>query len=162
LPAGEEHPRTRRPGDGGGDVQGVRAAGRQHARGHPDDAGVPVREPFPAQRPGDSLPASARRRPRLGQRLRRSPRVSPRLPAQFAGLEPLAERWALPTEHERYTARLASTMEEMQAFYDAVVPQAEASMAYLEKLPFDALPEDAVNLLHLLYSMVQVSFPVEV
>jgi hypothetical protein len=88
--------------------------------------------------------------------------VSARLPALFADLEPFADTWALPTGHERYTTRLASTMDEMQAFYDAVVPRAKEATAYLEMLPFDALPEDATNLLHLLYSMVQVSFPVEV
>ncbi|MFD0691673.1 hypothetical protein [Actinomadura fibrosa] len=88
--------------------------------------------------------------------------MSALLPENFADLEPFAERWCLATEHERYGARLASTTEEMQAFYDAVVPRAEEAMSYLEKLPFDALPEDALNLLHLLYSMIQVSFPVEV
>ena len=84
------------------------------------------------------------------------------LPAQFADLEPFAATWCLPTERERYSARLASSTREMQAFYDAVTPRAEAAMAYLEQLPFDALPPDATNLLHLLYSMIQVSFPVEV
>ncbi|MFV2175250.1 hypothetical protein ACFHW2_29535 [Actinomadura sp. LOL_016] len=88
--------------------------------------------------------------------------MSALLPAEFADLEPFAEKWCLPTEHQRYTARLASTMAEMQAFYDAAVPRAEDAMAYLEALPFDALPADATNLLHLLYSMIQVSFPVEV
>jgi hypothetical protein len=88
--------------------------------------------------------------------------VSARLPAPFADLEPFAEKWALPTEHERYTTRLASTTDEVQAFYDVVVPRAQDGMAYLEKLRLDALPEDATNLLHLLYSMIQVSFPVEV
>lgn len=84
------------------------------------------------------------------------------LPAEFADLEPFAGKWCLATERERYGTRLASTTEEMQAFYDAVVPRAEEAMAYLEGLPFDALPDDAANLLHLLYSMIQVSFPVEV
>lgn len=88
--------------------------------------------------------------------------MSALLPAEFADLEPFAGTWCLPTEHERYSTRLASTMEEMQAFYDAVVPRAGDCMAYLEAVPFDALPEDATNLLHLLYSMIQVSFPVEV
>jgi hypothetical protein len=88
--------------------------------------------------------------------------VSAPLPEEFAELEPFAEKWCLPTEHERYGTRLASTMDEMQAFYDAVVPRAEEAMSYLEKLPYDALPEDATNLLHLLYSMIEVSFPVEV
>ncbi len=84
------------------------------------------------------------------------------LPEEFADLEPFAATWCLPTEHERYHTRLASTMDEMQALYDAAMPRAEEAMAYLEKLPFDALPQDALNLLHLLYSLIQVSFPVEV
>ncbi|XVQ09402.1 hypothetical protein ACQP1W_43890 [Spirillospora sp. CA-255316] len=88
--------------------------------------------------------------------------MSALLPKEFAGLEPFAGKWCLPTEHERYGTRLASTMDEMQAFYDAVVPRAEEAMSYLEKLPYDSLPEDATNLLHLLYSMIEVSFPVEV
>ena len=45
---------------------------------------------------------------------------------------------------------------------DAVTPRADAAMAYLEQFPLDALPEDATNLLHLLYSMIMVSFPVEI
>jgi hypothetical protein len=88
--------------------------------------------------------------------------MSALLPAEFADLEPFARTWCLATEQERYGTRLDSSMEEMQALYDAVTPRAEDSLAYLERLPFDALPDDAVHLLHLLYSMIQVSFPVEV
>jgi hypothetical protein len=84
-----------------------------------------------------------------------------RLPAEFADLEPFAETWCLPTEPERYDRRLASTMTDMAAFYDAIAPRAEAAMAYLEQHPLHDLPEDATNLLHLLYSMIMVSFPVE-
>jgi hypothetical protein len=84
------------------------------------------------------------------------------LPPGFADLEPFAATWCLPTERLRYDRRLASTIADMEAFYDAVVPRAEEAMTYLEGLPFDALPDDAANLLHLLYSMIQVSFPVEV
>ena len=84
------------------------------------------------------------------------------LPAEFADLEPFAATWCLPTESERYGRRMASTMDEMQAFYDAVVPRADAAMTHLAQFPLHSLPEDGLNLLHLLYSMVQVSFPVEV
>ena len=84
------------------------------------------------------------------------------LPDEFADLEPFAAKWCLPTERERYGTRLASTMAEMQAFYDAVTPRAEAAMDYIARFPFDQLPEEAQNLLHLLYSMIQISFPVEV
>ncbi|CAO5191982.1 Xaa-Pro dipeptidase [Frankia sp. AiPs1] len=83
------------------------------------------------------------------------------LPAEFADLEPFAAQWCLPTEHERYHARLASTTEEMQTFYDAVTPRAEAAMDYLDALSLDSLPDEATNLLYLLYSMIQASFPVE-
>jgi hypothetical protein len=88
--------------------------------------------------------------------------MSVMLPTEFADLEPFAAAWCLPTERERYATRLASDMAEMQAFYDAATPRAEEAMTYLEQFPLDQLPETARNLLHLLYSMVQISFPVEV
>jgi hypothetical protein len=88
--------------------------------------------------------------------------MSALLPREFADLEPFAAQWCLPTERERYAARLAATLEEMQAFYDAAAPRAEDCMAYIEQLPFDALPEDATRLLHLVYSLIQASFPVEI
>ncbi len=84
------------------------------------------------------------------------------LPAGFADLEPFAAKWSLATEQDRYTERLASSMDEIQAFYDAVTPRADEAMAYCDKFPLDDMPEDALRLLHMLYSMVMVSFPVEV
>jgi hypothetical protein len=83
------------------------------------------------------------------------------LPAEFADLEPYAA-WALPTEPERYARRLASTMAEMQAFYDAAFPRLEAAIAYIDQYPLDDLPGDARGLMHLLQSLIMVSFPVEV
>jgi len=82
-------------------------------------------------------------------------------PSQFSDLEQFAAKWCLPTEQERYEVRLASSMKEMQAFYDAITPRADEAMTYLDKFPLDELPEDGLNLLHLLYSMIMVSFPVE-
>jgi hypothetical protein len=84
------------------------------------------------------------------------------LPSEFSDLEPFAAKWCLATEQERYMERLASSMEEMQAFYDAIFPVADEAMTYLDKFPLDDMPDDALNLLHLLYSLVMVSFPVEV
>ena len=82
------------------------------------------------------------------------------LPSEFADLEPFAD-WALPTERERYAKRLASTMDEMQAFYDAALPRLEDAASYLEQFPLDDLPEDALHLLLICYSLINVSFPVE-
>jgi hypothetical protein len=84
------------------------------------------------------------------------------LPSPFSDLEPFAAKWCLPTERQRFAQRMASTMDEMQAFYDAFFPRAEAAITHCEKFPLDEMPEDAQRLLHLLYSLVMVSFPVEV
>ena len=83
------------------------------------------------------------------------------LPGEFSDLEPFAARWSLPTERERYAERLSSSMDDLQDFYDAVFPRTEAARKYLDQFPLDDLPEDATNLLHLLYSLISVSFAVE-
>ena len=83
------------------------------------------------------------------------------LPAQFADLEPFAPRWCLATERERFAQRIAGPMESLQEFYDAFFPRAEEAMTYLDQYPLDELPEDALHLLQLLYSLIMVSFPVE-
>ena len=83
------------------------------------------------------------------------------LPPEFADLEPFAD-WCLATEAERYAKRLGSSMDDMQAFYDVAFPRLEAAMAYLDQLDLNDLPDDAGRLLLLCYSLINVSFPVEV
>jgi hypothetical protein len=84
------------------------------------------------------------------------------LPPEFSDLEPFVRDWCFDGEPERYAKRLASTMEEIQEFYDAIMPRAEEAIRYLEKLPLSDLPEDAYRLLKLLYSLIVMSFPVEI
>jgi hypothetical protein len=84
------------------------------------------------------------------------------LPKEFSDLEPWVAEWCLDSEPERYAKRKSSTMDEIQAFYDAVFPRAEAAIQYLDKLPIDDLPEDAWRLLKLLYSLILMSYAVEV
>jgi hypothetical protein len=88
--------------------------------------------------------------------------AEPLLPPEFSDLEPWAAEWCLDSEPERYAKRLSSTMDEIQAFYGAVFPRAEAAIQYLDKLPLDDLPEAASRLLKLLYSLILMSFPVEI
>jgi hypothetical protein len=83
------------------------------------------------------------------------------LPSEFADLEPFAAKWCLATERERFAARMASSMDEMQTFYDACFPRAEDAIAYCDRFPLDDMPDDAQRLLQLLYSLVMTSFPVE-
>jgi hypothetical protein len=84
------------------------------------------------------------------------------LPSQFSDLEPFARKWCLATEQERYAVRLSSTMEEMQGFYDACFPRAAEALAFCGQFPLDDMPEDGVHLLQLMYSLINVSYPVEV
>ena len=84
-----------------------------------------------------------------------------KLPAQFADLEPYAD-WAIPTEKARYDKRIASTMDELQAFYDAVFPRMEVAAKYLEGVSLDGISDEDKHLLWLYCSLVTVSFPVEV
>jgi hypothetical protein len=85
-----------------------------------------------------------------------------RLPSAFAELERFAETWCLPTETERWNQRLASSMAEMHEFYDAFFPRLEEAIDYCDKFSLDDLPDDALNLLHLIYSLIMVAMSVEI
>jgi hypothetical protein len=85
----------------------------------------------------------------------------PSLPPDFADLEPFAD-WAVPTERARYAKRIASTMEDLQGFYDAAFPRIGDALAYFEQFSVDALPEDGQRLLWLYCALMTASFPVEV
>ena len=56
---------------------------------------------------------------------------------------------------------MASSMADMHAFYDAFFPRLEEAIDYCDKFPLDDLPEDARTLMHLMQSLIMVSFPIE-
>jgi hypothetical protein len=87
--------------------------------------------------------------------------TDPLLPPEFAELEPYAGTWCLATEPERWAQRLRSSMAELQAFYDAFFPRAEAAIAYCDAFPLDDMPAHAGRLLQLLHSLLMVSYAVE-
>lgn len=84
------------------------------------------------------------------------------LPVEFAALEPFAQTWCLATETERYHRRVASSMEEMQAFHDAFFPRLEEAIEYCDTFPLDELPDDVVHLVQLIHSLIMVAMSVEV
>jgi hypothetical protein len=83
------------------------------------------------------------------------------LPSAYADLEVFSD-WALPSEKDRYAKRIASSMDELQAFYDAAFPRLEDSTEYLQSVSIDGISDEDQNLLWLFASLVTVSFPVEV
>ena len=82
------------------------------------------------------------------------------LPAAFADLEPFIA-WSLATESERQRKRMSSSMAEIQAFYDAILPRMDAVIAYLDQFSLNAMPADAQRLLHLTFSLAEIASAVE-
>lgn len=84
------------------------------------------------------------------------------LPSEFADLEPFAVTWCLETEPERWAQRMASTVAEMQAFYDAGFHRIAELLAYCDKFSLDDMPDEARRLLQLVYSIIMVAMCVEI
>ncbi len=84
------------------------------------------------------------------------------LPSAFAELEDYAQNWCLATETERWNARVSASMPELRDFYDAFFPRLEEAIDYCDKFPLDNLPDDALNLLHMIYSLIMVAMAVEI
>ena len=82
------------------------------------------------------------------------------LPKQFKDLESFAE-WALVTERQRNQKRGTSTMDAIQAFYDAIFPRMEAIVEYLNQYPLDQMPGEAERLFHMTLSLAEIAPAVE-
>jgi len=82
------------------------------------------------------------------------------LPSGFADLEQFLQ-WALPTSAERNRERLASSMDEITAFYNALLPRLEEVLAYLDQFSLQEMPHDARRLMFLTLSLAEVSIAVE-
>lgn len=83
------------------------------------------------------------------------------LPDQFQDLNSFSERWALATERERNERRRSSTMEEIQGFYEAMLPRMDEIINYLNQYPLDGLPAEAKLLFYLALSLMEISPSVE-
>ena len=71
-----------------------------------------------------------------------------RLPEQFRDLEQWLA-WSLETEGERSDHRQASAMEDITAFYEALLARMDEVLSYLEQFNLDELPDDARRLFYL-------------
>lgn len=88
--------------------------------------------------------------------------MHPMLPSAFAEFEGYARTWCLATETERWNARINASMPELRDFYDAFFPRLEEAIDYCDKFPLDNVPDDALNLLHMIYSLIMVAMAVEI
>ena len=85
--------------------------------------------------------------------------MNTQLPSEFSDLEQFAP-WALPTSVERNKKRVESSMDEINAFYDAMLPRAEKALAYLDQFSLQEMPQDAQRLMFLTLSLAEVSIAV--
>jgi len=84
-----------------------------------------------------------------------------KLPAEFSDLEPFAD-WIIDTERDRHLRRLASSIEEIRRFYDAMLPRMDAVMKLLGRFGVDDTPPAEVRNLYLIaLSFMEVSHPIE-
>ena len=81
-------------------------------------------------------------------------------PDGFSELEPFAD-WAVHGERARYAKRIASTMDELQAFYDVAMTRIDDALVYLEQYAVEDLTEQGKRLLWLYCALATVAFPVE-
>ena len=81
-------------------------------------------------------------------------------PQPFQDLEAYLN-WALATESERTAKRVSSSMQDIQAFYDTMLPRMDACAAYLDHFPLDHMPPDAERLVWMTLSLMEVANAVE-
>ena len=86
--------------------------------------------------------------------------AQPELPAPFQDLMPFVH-WALQPERARVEQRLTSSMEEIQAFYDAMMQRIDEILDYLDKHLGENMPDSVHRLFLMSLSLVEVVIVVE-
>ena len=86
----------------------------------------------------------------------------PILPAGFEDLTPYVERWAHDGFQTRWDARAKAEMPEIQAFYDAMLPRAEAALAVIQPFSLEQLTGPMARLYQLVLGLAHAAMAVEV
>ncbi|MDE0410342.1 MAG: hypothetical protein OXN81_21055 [Alphaproteobacteria bacterium] len=84
----------------------------------------------------------------------------PLLPDTFEELAPFAD-WALETECARTEKKVMASMDEIRAFYDAMIPRIENVLTFLEDHFGGDMPTEAHRLHLMSLSLVDIAIIVE-
>lgn len=87
--------------------------------------------------------------------------MSAPLPALWADLEPLASRFALPTEAQRAQRHREAEYAELEALYRTLLPRVPAILEALNAKPLDGLDAGEQRLLWLTLAFVEAAVAVE-
>ena len=88
--------------------------------------------------------------------------VEIRLPAEFSELDEYVEQWCNEGMAAQYSARLNSSIPEMQPFYEAVKARVDDIKAYLDQIAFEDYSDADAALGRLLIGWVPVAEAIEV
>lgn len=83
------------------------------------------------------------------------------LPREFTELEPYLD-WALPSIGQRRAKRLGSSMDSIEAFYQAILPKMREIATYLNGFELSKLDGRQRRLLDLAFSFMAVAPAVEI
>lgn len=84
------------------------------------------------------------------------------LPTGFEDLLPFVDRWAVDDTAARIKLRAEASMEDIQAFYDAMVGRADEAMSLIDTHSLHALPDDVGRLCRLVLALAQAAMAVEI
>jgi hypothetical protein len=83
------------------------------------------------------------------------------LPAGFSALEPLVAEWALANERDRYLKLHSVKLEQLKAFYDAMLPRMDEIMEYLKAQPLTGMAPEAETLYRLAMTFAETAHPLD-
>ncbi len=78
----------------------------------------------------------------------------------MAAIGPYAHEWSLPASALRVAKRTSSSMDEINDFYEAVLPWMEEILNYLNQFPLEAIPAEAKPVAYIALAMCEVDNPV--
>lgn len=85
----------------------------------------------------------------------------PALPQGFEDLERFVPDWVLPDAAARMARRQASRIEDIRAFYDAMLARGEDALGWLRGHALGALPPEGERLLKLMLMLAEAAPAVE-
>ena len=83
------------------------------------------------------------------------------IPEQFASLRPFVQGWALASEEERYAKLHSVTLDELRAFYEAMMARLPEVLAFLDNYPLDQLPVEATTVMDLAQTFAHTAHPLD-
>lgn len=83
------------------------------------------------------------------------------LPPGFEPLEPYVAYWCHDSNDGRRAARSQAPMDDIRAFYDAIVAHADEAIVHVEQFELGQMPADSERLFKLLLAMNHAAIAVE-